>query len=344
MKILVIGLDSATPEYLFGDEQLVNIRRLMELGVYGHLQGVLPPTPILAWLCMSTSQDPGVLGIYSSDNWPHNLDLTQEHRYAGPFISQSIWDQIAHEGRRSIVVDVPPFGSKSEVDSTSLVRFMTTHAAPSIPAEQPSFISEEMTSLVDSTDDQGGEIHTHNEERLLDQIYATTRTRFEVIRHLIEHEEWDYFQFIETGLASVLKLFLRYNDPLHPLYEPNSPYASAIRDYCRYLDEAIGSLFEYLDGETGVLIVSACGAELSNNGDTGAFILAAPESPLNGELTGVNLLDIAPTLLDLASYDVPSSMQGQSLLTTLPAVASTGTSLSDEEAIIRERLRGLGYI
>jgi arylsulfatase A-like enzyme len=45
------------------------------------------------------------------------------------------------------------------------------------------------------------------------------------------------------------------------------------------------------------------------------FILAAPSCSQRGEYEGARLLDIAPTLLDLAGYEIPASMQGQSLLT-----------------------------
>ena len=62
MKTLVIGLDSAAPEILFADERLTNIRRLMEAGCYGRLETVIPPITVPAWMCMSTSQDPGSLG------------------------------------------------------------------------------------------------------------------------------------------------------------------------------------------------------------------------------------------------------------------------------------------
>src|SRR6201987_1828248 len=68
MKICVLGLDCAAPEIVFGDERLLNIRRLMELGVYGRLQSVIPPITVPAWMCMSTSQDPGSLGVYGFRN------------------------------------------------------------------------------------------------------------------------------------------------------------------------------------------------------------------------------------------------------------------------------------
>jgi bisphosphoglycerate-independent phosphoglycerate mutase (AlkP superfamily) len=44
------------------------------------------------------------------------------------------------------------------------------------------------------------------------------------------------------------------------------------------------------------------------------FILSAPNSPRRGEFQGARLLDIAPTLLDLAGYKIPAAMQGRSFV------------------------------
>ena len=75
----------------------------------------------------------------------------------------------------------------------------------------------------------------------------------------------------------------------------------------------------------------------------GAFILAAPNNPLQGEIEGAHLLDMAPTLLELGGYDIPGSMQGCSLVSGQTLAAAESYSEEDEE-ILRERLSGLGYI
>jgi predicted AlkP superfamily phosphohydrolase/phosphomutase len=56
------------------------------------------------------------------------------------------------------------------------------------------------------------------------------------------------------------------------------------------------------------------GPDGCNHAQYGVFILASPNCPLHGELEGANLLDIAPTLLDLAGYEIPAIMQGRSLV------------------------------
>jgi predicted AlkP superfamily phosphohydrolase/phosphomutase len=56
------------------------------------------------------------------------------------------------------------------------------------------------------------------------------------------------------------------------------------------------------------------GPDDCNHAQFGSFLLAAPNLPLRGEVEGMHLLDIAPTLLDLAGSETPESMQGRSLL------------------------------
>ena len=73
-------------------------------------------------------------------------------------------------------------------------------------------------------------------------------------------------------------------------------------------------------------------------------MLAAPNCPLNGEFQGASLLDLAPTLLDLAGYSVPSSMQGRSLAAGREKRDAFGGGDDEQERIIRDRLAGLGYV
>jgi predicted AlkP superfamily phosphohydrolase/phosphomutase len=84
------------------------------------------------------------------------------------------------------------------------------------------------------------------------------------------------------------------------------------------------------------------GPDDCNHAQYGAFVLAASNLPLQGRVEGARLLDVGPTLLELAGYDVPSSMQGRSLVSGVARPEPT-TSAAGEE-IIKERLSGLGYI
>jgi predicted AlkP superfamily phosphohydrolase/phosphomutase len=55
------------------------------------------------------------------------------------------------------------------------------------------------------------------------------------------------------------------------------------------------------------------GPDDCNHAQFGAFVLSAPTLSIRGEIDDMHLLDVAPTLLDLAGRDVPPTMQGRSL-------------------------------
>jgi predicted AlkP superfamily phosphohydrolase/phosphomutase len=459
----------------------------MEWGCFGKLESIVPPITVPAWMAMATSQDPGSLGVYGFRN-------RQDYTYDGLEVVNSksiqqlaIWDQIAREGKRSIIIGVPPSYPPRKVNGISVGCFMTPDPSQS-SFTHPVDIQEKIEEAVGFYPVDVKGFRTEKKEWLKDEIYAMSRKHFALVRHFLQHEDWDYFQCVEIGLDRMHHGFWQYHDPQHVLYEPGNPYENVIRDYYLYLDEEMGQILELLDDDTAVLVVSDHGAQRLDGGfcvnewlvqegllalnsypdqitpfseldvdwpnarvwseggyyariflnvkgrepegvierdryeafrdeikskledlalqngqpmgnlvfkpeeiyhnvnniapdlivhfgglywrsiggvgyeelfiqenDTGpdgcnhsqygAFILAAPELQIQGEVEGAMLLDIAPTLLELANYDVPNTMQGKSLLTNIDPNAVTMSGLAlDEEAIIRERLSGLGYI
>ena len=69
-KVFVIGLDCAAPELVFERwrDLLPNLNRLMSRGVYGNLASCTPAITVPAWSVMTSSKDPGTLGIYGFRN------------------------------------------------------------------------------------------------------------------------------------------------------------------------------------------------------------------------------------------------------------------------------------
>jgi hypothetical protein len=77
----------------------------------------------------------------------------------------------------------------------------------------------------------------------------------------------------------------------------------------------------------------------------GAFVLAGGSVPAIGPVEGIHLLDLAPTLLELAGHEVPDSMQGRSLASAgLGAPEAPPATDLDDEELVRMRLSGLGYL
>ncbi len=485
MKICVLGLDCAAPDIIFNDERLVNIRRLMEGGVYGKLESVIPPITVPAWMCMTTSQDPGSLGVYGFRN-------RTDHTYAGLGIANSasirdlaIWDQLAREGKKSIIVGVPPGYPPRRINGISVGCFLTPDTTKDVFTHPPD-IGKKLNDLCDGeypVDVKG--FRTDKKEWLRDEIFEMSRKQWNCVRWLLSNHEWDYFHFVDIGLDRAHHGFWNYWDKKHVQYTPGNPFESVIPDYYRWIDEQIGSVLELLDNDTLVLVVSDHGAQRLDGGfvvnewlvkegllvldeypkqvtpfgklkvnwaktkvwseggyyarvffnvqgrepngvipaadyekfqdemkarfealkddkgqplnslvfkpkqiykgvrnvapdlivhfgglfwrsiggvgypqihvqenDTGPdacnhaqfgmFLLASPNLPLRGTYEGAKLLDIAPTLLDLAGYEIPSSMQGRSLVAGMEKKAPDDGGSGAQ--IIHDRLEGLGYI
>jgi len=224
MRILILGLDCAAPELLFGFEDLPNIGRLMDVGAYGRLESAIPPITVPAWMCMATSQDPGSLGVYGFRN---RLD----HSYGGLGITTSrsitapaIWDQLAREGKRSIIVGVPPGYPPRRINGISVSCFLTPDTDKNSFTHPPE-LSQEIRQLVGHypVDVQG--FRSDNKAWLRDEIFAMSRTQFQVVRHLMTTREWDYFHFVDIGLDRVHHGFWKYHDPSMSCTSPIGPSA-----------------------------------------------------------------------------------------------------------------------
>ena len=265
MKILVVGLDCADPELLFGDESLVNVRRLMGLGCYGRLESVIPPVTVPAWMCMATGRDPGELGVYGFRN-------RVDHSYDGLAVVDSrsidglaIWDVVAREGKRSVVIGVPPNYPPRKVNGVSVGCFLTPDTATCVYTHPPG-VAREIAGVVADYPVDVRDFRTQDKARLRDEIYAMSRKHFAVVRHFLKNAEWDYFQFVEIGLDRMQHGFWGFHDPRHFRYEPGSPYRGAVTDYYRYLDDELGSLLGLIPDDTVVLVASDHGARCLDGG------------------------------------------------------------------------------
>ncbi len=265
MKTLVIGLDCAAPELLLGDDRLTNVRRLMAAGCYGRLESIVPPITVPAWMCLSTSQDPGSLGVYGFRN-------RTNHSYDGLSVVNAksiqelaIWDQVAREGKRSNVVAVPPAFPPRKVNGTSVGCFLTPDPTKDVYTH-PAALKDTIAELVGDYPVDVKGFRTPRKDWLRDEIYAMSRKHFTVVRHLMQTTDWDHFQFVEIGLDRLHHGFWKHHDPEHVLHEADSPYRNVIRDYYLYLDDEIGQLLELLDEETAVLVCSDHGAQRLDGG------------------------------------------------------------------------------
>lgn len=265
-RLLVIGLDCAAPQLVFGQwrQHLPNLSKLADEGLWGELQSTVPPITVPAWTCMMTGKDPGELGFYGFRNRSDHSYKEMGFATSLSVKSPTVWDILSGAGRKVVLVGVPQTYPPKPVNGHMITCFLT----PSTESQYtyPPDLKAEIEGLVGDYILDVDDFRTDDKDALLGRIYAMTRQRFEVVRHLMRGKEWDFFMFVEMGIDRIHHGLWKYFDPEHPKYEAGNPYENAIRDYYKYVDGEIGTLLELIDRDTTVMVVSDHGAKRMDGG------------------------------------------------------------------------------
>jgi predicted AlkP superfamily phosphohydrolase/phosphomutase len=179
--------------------------------------------------------------------------------------SYAMWDHLAREGKKSIIVGVPPNFPPRRINGISVGCFLTPDATKD-DFTYPSSIKAKINELVGEYPVDVKNFRTDRKDWLRDEIFAMSRKQWQVVKWLLTEQEWDYFHFVDIGLDRVHHGFWNYFDKKHVQYEPGNPYENVIPDYYLWLDEQIGSVIELLDNETILLVVSDHGAQRLDGG------------------------------------------------------------------------------
>ncbi len=265
MKICVLGLDCAAPEILLGREDLPNIRTLMQRGAWGRLESVIPPITVPAWMCMSTSQDPGSLGVYGFRNRANNTYSGLSTADSTSIQTPAVWDYLAQQGKKSIIVGVPPGYPPRRINGIAVGCFLTPDSTTD-EFTSPAEIKQEINDLVGDYPTDVAGFRTDKKGWLRDQIFEMSRKQWQVVRHFLKNKEWAYFHFVDIGLDRVHHGFWDSYDKQHIHYKPGTPYEDVIPEYYRHIDSQIGQTLELLDNDTIVLVVSDHGAQRLDGG------------------------------------------------------------------------------
>jgi predicted AlkP superfamily phosphohydrolase/phosphomutase len=266
-KVLVIGLDCASPELVFDRwlDHLPTLRSLTERGSYGLLRSCDPPITVPAWSSMTSSRNPGALGFYGFRN-------RRDHSYDALAFADSravrvprVWNLLSMRGRRVIVIGVPQTYPVSRVNGVMISCFLTPDPARN-QYTYPAELRGEIEGLVGRYMVDVENFRTEEKDHLLDQIEEMTEKRFRVAEQLLETRPWDLFFMVEMGTDRIHHGFWRFFDPRHRLYEPGNPYEMAVLAYYKGIDAKLGRLLRFADEDTAVMVVSDHGAKRMDGG------------------------------------------------------------------------------
>ena len=274
-KVLVVGLDCAPPRVMFRTsaehplglkDQLPNLSRLIDEGLYGPLSSSIPCITVPAWCSMLASKDPGVLGFYGFRNRADHSYERMTIATANAIHEKRVWDILSEAGKASAVVGVPQTYPIRPFKGNLISSFLT----PSTERQytHPHELRYEIDRVLEGRpyDVDVPRFRTDDKDYLLQQIQEMTEKRFTVIKYILREKPWDFFMFVEIGLDRIHHGMWKFWDPGHSKHEPGNPYQNAIPDYYRYLDREIGEILGMLDDDTAVLVVSDHGAKAMDGG------------------------------------------------------------------------------
>lgn len=261
-KLLVIGLDCATPQLVFDawKDDLPAISSIMDRGTYRPLFSTIPPITVPAWMSMMTSKDGGQLGMYGFRNRKdHSYDAMYTVN-ANNVKAKTLWNYLSRERKSSLIFGVPLTYPPKPLNGMMVSSFLTPDKDSDFtyPPEVKAELDEAADGdyIIDVKN-----FRTDDKDWLLEQIDVMTRRRFKAFRHFYAKGDYDFAMMVEMGVDRIHHGFWRYMDKNHRLYEPGNRYENAIHDYYVLLDDEIAKTLELIDDETEVMIVSDHGAK-----------------------------------------------------------------------------------
>src|SRR6516164_11480186 len=265
-RVVVIGLDCAEPELVFGRFRgmLPNLERLMARGAWGRLRSCDPPITVPAWASMTSSKDPGTLGVYGFRNRSDYSYEKMSFATGAQIKERRVWDILGDAGKKVIVLGVPQTYPPKPVNGLLVACFLT----PSIESNYtyPPELKEEIAAQVHPYMVDCPDFRTDDKARLRDDIYRMTEKRFKLARHFLKTKPWDFFMMVEMGTDRVHHGFWKFMDNTHPKYEKGNPWERVIPDYYEFVDAQIGKLLEEAPRDAVVLVVSDHGAKAMEGG------------------------------------------------------------------------------
>ncbi|MGA7922769.1 MAG: alkaline phosphatase family protein, partial [Thermoplasmata archaeon] len=258
-RLLIIGLDSAPPDFFFDRvlPQMPNIQRLLRDGVHAPLRTTDPPVSVPAWPVMFTGVDPGTLGFYG---FRHRMNHSYT-RYYTPTSTllpvPTLWKLASDRGKRVAVIGMPPGYPPPKVNGLYISDFLTPDGARDYA--YPESLRNEIEAKW-GTYEFDVVFRADERVQLYDNIRRMTEKRFSIAEELYQRERWDVFAIHEIGVDRIHHAYTKYFDPAHADFQPGNPFEHVAEQYYGFIDQQVGRLLRHVDDETLVVIASDHGS------------------------------------------------------------------------------------
>ncbi len=265
-RVLVLGLDCASPHLIFDQfkDELPTFSKLAASGTWGELTSSTPCITVPAWASMTSSRDPGVLGVYGFRN---RKDFSYDRLVTADSESipvKRVWDYLSDAGKQSVLVGVPQTYPPHPLNGYMVTDFLTPGREAGFA--YPAILKAEVLKQYPNYKFDVSNFRSDDKERLRQDLLDMTAMQTGLVKHLMKTKPWDFFMFVNIGVDRLHHGFWHFHDPAHRLYTPGNRYENAIRDYYKMMDSFAAELLEIAGNETTVLVVSDHGVSRMDGG------------------------------------------------------------------------------
>lgn len=252
-RVVVVGLDGASLELLspwIAEGLLPNLARLIERGVSGGLESVIPPLTPPAWTTAVTGVPPaehGVLNFARPRFGKSALDFFNALDRRVP----ALWDYLAAAGKRSLVLHLPAAHPPFEIDGVLVSGIPLTDIRSD--CTYPKSVKEDLLANV-----PGYRLYPNTlrlkgaRDAYFEDAVGTIRTHVDEALYLMGREAWDLLFTVWQPGDSLMHFFWKDMDGRSGI-ESRRNY---IRDYYREADAGIGRLVEAAGPDALVIVMS----------------------------------------------------------------------------------------
>ncbi len=258
-RVWILGLDGAAPELVRRwQEDLPNLRRLMEEGAWGVLRSTLPPYTLPAWPSMATGVGPGKLGIFGFRRRRPGTYRFEFATFADAAVP-TLWEILAAEGRRTGVVGLPGTFPPQPIEGFMVSGFPAPANDGRLTYTHPPQLSRQIEARFGTYE---FEVYTPyapgQEAAFFEACRRTARLHADVALWLADREPWDLLFVVFATIDRASHYFWHFQDPEHPAYDPEAArrWGSVLREIYRLEDAHLGRLLERVGEEDLVLVVS----------------------------------------------------------------------------------------
>ena len=256
-KVLIIGLDGATPDLVdrwVDDNKLPHLKQMMQNGVYGKLKSTYPPISPAAWTTFATGYNPGKHGTYDFRDYdPRRYSCFADTIVdSNAFAGKSIWDLVGTAGHKVGIITVPVTYPAWKVNGFMVSGYPTPDAAKSF-AYPPSF-GEHIPPLTEDS----AFFKSASQSEVLKELVRITHLRTDVSVAELQKDDFGLFIMVIGATDRAHHDWWKFIDPEHPAYDAKEAalYGDYILEVYRAADDCIGKFMEAIDDDTTVIVMS----------------------------------------------------------------------------------------